>query len=115
MCIAVVGGIKRLEHHYHAEAERLGVDLRLFNTEPRNLADRLGGVDAIVVFTNHTSHAAKRTAVDTARRRGIPLLLRHACGVCALRDCVRCTRDAAQEDRAGPPHATRASGRHLCR
>ncbi len=31
MCIAIIGGMDRLETHYRREADKLGFDLKIFN------------------------------------------------------------------------------------
>lgn len=90
MCVALVGGMARMERRYVDEASRLGVELRVFNQGPARFGARLGGVDAVVVFTDRVSHGARREAARVARSRNIPLVQRHSCGLCALRDCLRC-------------------------
>lgn len=90
MCISVVGGMKRLEPQYLKEAERMGVELRLFNNEATGLETRLYGSDAIIIFTNMVSHNARRVARKTGRIHGIPVFMHHACGVCTLRECLGC-------------------------
>lgn len=90
MCIAVVGGMARLQPHYQEEAERFGVKLKLFNTLQVGMAAKLRHIDALVIFTNKVSHSARREAVSAARGAGIPILQVHSCGVCTLRDCFRC-------------------------
>jgi hypothetical protein len=93
MCIAVIGGIVRLEPHYRQEADKLGVELRLFNTLQTGMDARLRHVDALVIFTNKVSHAARREAIGAARSRDIPVYQFHACGLCTLRDCLKCLHE----------------------
>ncbi len=87
-CIALVGGIGRLEHHYKYLASGLGVKLEVFNTIEDRMASRIKGSDAVVILTNKTSHGQKSEAVKAAKSRDIPVLFRHSCGVCALRECL---------------------------
>jgi hypothetical protein len=90
MCIALIGGMDRLERRYLLEGERAGVSLKVFNGTETRLASRIGDVDAMVIFTNKVSHTARREAVGVAKSRNIPVYLRHSCGVCTLRRCLDC-------------------------
>lgn len=90
MCIALIGGMDRLERHYHEEAEKSGVDLRVFNRSEVNIVSKLKHVDAMVIFTNKVSHRAKKQAFSVAKMKDIPVYMHHSCGVCTLRDCLNC-------------------------
>ena len=87
-CIALVGGIGRLEHHYKDLASGLGVELEVFNTAKDRMASRIKGSDAVVILTNKASHTQKSEAVKAAKSRDIPVLFRHSCGICTLRECL---------------------------
>lgn len=93
MSVALIGGMDRLKRHYIWEAERLGIDLRVFNRPEAMMHPRIKGVDAVVVFTNKVSHRAKKEAVRIAKGNRIPILMSHSCGICALRDCLNCLKD----------------------
>ncbi len=88
MCVAVIGGMDRLGSHYRREAERSGVELKVFNRLEGHFAPRLKNVDAVVIFTNKVSHRARHQALDVARHRNIPVIQHHTCGVCTLRECL---------------------------
>jgi Uncharacterized protein conserved in bacteria (DUF2325) len=90
MNIALIGGINRLERHYHEEALRAGVDLKIFNISEVNIGAKLKQADALVIFTNMVSHTMKKQAVAAARANRIPVFMHHSCGVCTLRDCLNC-------------------------
>lgn len=90
MCVAIIGGMTRLERHYRHEAKRAGIELRIFNESEVNLGAKLEHVDALLIFTNKVSHRARREALDAVKGRNIPVLMEHSCGVCTLRDCLRC-------------------------
>ena len=90
MCVAVIGGMDRLERHYREEAARAGVDLRVFNRAETGLGAGLKNVDALLIFTNKVSHRARREALSVARARNIPVFQHHSCGVCTLRSCLQC-------------------------
>jgi len=88
MCVALVGGMDRLERQYINEAERAGVDLKVFTKPEANMASKIGSVDAVIIFTNKVSHRAKKEVVSIAKARNIPIFMYHSCGVCTLRDCL---------------------------
>lgn len=90
MCIALIGGMDRLEKHYMEEGERVGVDLRVFTTSEANICSKIRNVDAMVIFTNKVSHRVKAEAMKAAKANGIPVFMHHSCGVCTLRDCLNC-------------------------
>ena len=90
MCLAVIGGMTRLERHYRDEAKRAGIELRIFNQSEVNLGAKLEHVDALLIFTNKVSHRARREALEAVKGRSIPVLMEHSCGVCTLRNCLNC-------------------------
>jgi hypothetical protein len=42
MCIALIGGMDRLERCYVMEAERVGISLKVFNGQGARLTSRMG-------------------------------------------------------------------------
>ena len=90
MCIALIGGMDRLERHYMDEAGRAGVELRVFNTSEVNIGAKLKHADAMLIFTNKVSHRVKKEAMNAARINDIPVFMQHSCGVCTLRSCLNC-------------------------
>lgn len=90
MCIALIGGMDRLEKHYLEEAERAGIGLRVFTRSEVNIGSKLRNMDAVVIFTNKVSHNVKKQAMTAAKSNGIPVFMHHSCGVCTLRDCLSC-------------------------
>jgi DNA-binding MurR/RpiR family transcriptional regulator len=90
MCIALIGGMDRLEKHYREEAERAGITLQVFSKSQTNIAAKLKKADAMVIFTNKVSHRVKVEAMQVAKARAIPVIMQHACGVCTLRNCLEC-------------------------
>ena len=95
MCIVVIGGMDRLGPRYREEAKRLGITLRVFPTFERDMQQKLSNSDGVVLFTGKISHAARREAINATRRYNIPLYQFHACGLCTLRDCLRCLHRGA--------------------
>jgi hypothetical protein len=90
MCVALIGGMDRLDRHYSREAKQAGIELKIFNKAVNGIASKLRGVDALVIFTNKVSHSVKNEAMTIARSNDIPVFLYHSCGVCMLRDCFNC-------------------------
>lgn len=90
MCIALIGGMDRLERHYREEAERAGISLQVFTKSQTNIAAKLKKADAIVIFTNKVSHRVKVEAMQVAKSRDIPVIMHHACGICTFRTCLEC-------------------------
>jgi hypothetical protein len=92
MCVALIGGMDRLKRHYINEAKRAGVELKVFNRPQALLSSRIRHADAVVIFTNKVSHRARKEAQSVMREQGVPVLMVHACGVCTLRDCLKCLK-----------------------
>jgi len=92
MCIALIGGMDRLERNYINEAEKLGIDLRVFTKSESCVASKVKNVDAIVIFTNKVSHKAKKEVMNAAKAKNIPIFMYHSCGICTLRDCLSCIK-----------------------
>ena len=101
MSIVLIGGMDRLEPQYRQEAERVGMRLRVFTTAQNNIAAKLKHADAVVIFTNKVSHRARNEAVNAARTNDIPVFMHHACGVCTLRECLKCIHIIAAKEEMG--------------
>jgi hypothetical protein len=92
MSVALIGGMDRLVRGYITEAQRLGINLKVFTKPVKNLHSRIGDVEAIIVFTDKVSHQLKDEAKRVGRLKDIPVLMHHSCGICRLRDCLRCIK-----------------------
>ncbi len=90
MCVALIGGMDRLERQYLEEAEKFGVDLRVFTTSEARINSKIRNVDAMLIFTNKVSHQVKKQAVVAAKANSIPVFISHSCGICTLRECLGC-------------------------
>lgn len=88
MCVALIGGMDRLERDYETEARRHGVELKVFTKTKTGLTARLKSVDAMVMFTGKVSHRLRSEAISAARSKSIPVVMVHSCGVCSLRECL---------------------------
>jgi len=93
MCIALIGGMDRLERNYINEAERIGVDLKVYTKSETGIASKIKNVDAVVIFTNKVSHKAKKEVMNIAKLRNIPVFMYHSCGICTLRECLSCLKN----------------------
>jgi hypothetical protein len=92
MSIALIGGMDRLERHYISEAEKLGIDLQVFNKPEAGITQKIKNADAVVIFTGKVSHRARREVMNITRTRNIPVLMLRTCGICTLRDCFNCLK-----------------------
>lgn len=90
--IALIGGMDRLERQYIDEAKKLGIVLKVYTKSLNEIEAKIKNVDAMVIFTNKVSHGVKGVVMTTAKSRGIPVLLQHSCGICTLRNCLRCLK-----------------------
>ncbi len=88
MCVALIGGMDRLKREYQRTGSKYGAEIRHFERRCPYLEQKLGSVDAIIVFTDKVSHDARNIAVSKGRDAGIPVLLCHSCGVSSLRRCL---------------------------
>ncbi len=95
MSIALIGGMERLERHYILEAEKFGISLRVFTKSESEITAKIKHMDAVVIFTNKVLHRAKKEAMAVAGNNNIPVLVRHSCGICTLRDCINCLKDSS--------------------
>ncbi|MEZ0329672.1 MAG: DUF2325 domain-containing protein [Dissulfuribacterales bacterium] len=89
MCVALIGGMDRLEREYKNEAERFGINLKVFTRSENRLGSKIKGVDALVIFTNKISHTARNEAKKIIKTGNIPVFRYHSCGVCTLRECFQ--------------------------
>lgn len=92
MSIVLVGGMDRLGDKYQKEAKDSGIDLHIFSQAELNMKRKIKRADAVVIFTNKVSHRAKNEAFVAAKSCGIPVFMHHACGVCTLRECLKCLK-----------------------
>lgn len=90
MSIVLVGGMTRLEARYREEARKHGHELHVFSQANARMAARIRTSDAMILFTNKISHHARNEAVLAAKKDDVPIFMFHSCGLCTLRDCLRC-------------------------
>ena len=97
MCVALIGGMDRLQNNYINEAKRLGIDLRVYTKSETGIASKVRNVDAVVIFTNKVSHKAKGEVMNTAKANNIPVFMYHSCGISTLRDCLSCLKKSTSD------------------
>lgn len=88
MCAALIGGMDRLKRDYMNEAKRQGVKLKVFTGKERNITGSMGNVDFAVVFTNKVSHKARNEVVGLLKKKDVPVVMQHSCGISSLRKCI---------------------------
>lgn len=93
MCVALIGGMDRLQREYMDEAKRLGIKLKIFTKSEINIDAKVRNADAIIIFTNKVSHRTKREVMNVAKTNAIRVLMNHSCGICTLRDCLSCLKN----------------------
>lgn len=93
MCVALIGGMDRLERQYIAEAEKFGVVLKVYTKPEKTLTAKIKNTDAVIIFTNKISHKAKTEVMNTAKSKNIPVFMHHSCGICTLRVCLSCLKN----------------------
>ncbi|MCX8028275.1 MAG: DUF2325 domain-containing protein, partial [Thermodesulfovibrionales bacterium] len=100
MCVALIGGIDRLGVNYRNEAQKIGIDLRVYTKSETGLNSKVRNVDAFVIFTNKISHQLKREVMVLAKTKKIPVFLYHSCGICTLRECLSCLKNLKVKEEA---------------
>lgn len=88
MCAAVIGGMDRLKRDYINAAKKEGYRLKVLTGKENRIAGKLGSADLLILFTNQLSHSARREALAHARKKNIPVVQSHSCGVSSLRDSL---------------------------
>ncbi|MFO7818103.1 MAG: DUF2325 domain-containing protein [Thermodesulfobacteriota bacterium] len=88
MCVALLGGMDRLEREYKTIAQKSGVKLKFFTGKENRIASRIKNVDLCIVFTNKISHQARNQVVRMAKQNNIPLEMHHSCGISTLADSL---------------------------
>ncbi len=92
MCIALIGGMDRLEREYINEAGKYGIFLKVFTKPAVAIQSKIKNVDAVIIFTNKVSHMARKEVMSAAKARKIPVFMYHSCGICTLRECLNCLK-----------------------
>ena len=88
MSVAILGGLDRLKRSYEKKGKDQGWDVRVFSQRVPNLADRLRGVNAIVIFTGAVAHPMVKEAMEVAKKYRIPVRRNPSSSVSALAGCL---------------------------
>jgi hypothetical protein len=88
MSVAIVGGLDRLRRSYEKKCSDMGYYGKVFSKRVPKLANRMLGVDKIVIFTGTVSHPMVIEATRIAKIQGIPIERTHSSSVSALKLCL---------------------------
>ena len=89
MSVAIVGGLDRLKRLYERKCLDMGYRGKVFSQQVPNLADRMAGVEGIVIFTGTVAHPMVKEATRVARMCNIPLERSKSRSVSALKRCLQ--------------------------
>lgn len=87
--VTLIGGMTRLKRDYINAAKQMGIKLKVFHGTERNIVDKLGEPDMMIIFTGHVSHKARKQAAEHGRANNIPTQMVHSCGISSLRKCLQ--------------------------
>ena len=88
MSIAILGGLDRLKNYYEQKGKDLGYNVRVFSQRVPNLAQRLSGVNGIVIFTSTIAHHMVEDANRVAKKNKIPIGRSQSSSVSAFKKCL---------------------------
>ena len=88
MSVAIVGGLDRLRRSYEKKCKDMGYHGKVFSKRIPNLANRMTGVDRIVIFTGTVANPMVTEATRVARICRIPIERTHSSSVSALKRCL---------------------------
>ena len=88
MSVAILGGLDRLRRLYERKCVDMGYQVKVFSQRVPNLANRMNGVDGIVVFTGTVAHPMVEEANRVAKMFNIPLERSRSSSVSALKRCL---------------------------
>ena len=88
MSVAIVGGLDRLKRLYEKKCVDMGYRGKVFSKRVPNLADRMTGVNGIIIFTGTVAHPMVAEATRVARMWNIPIERTHSSSVSALKRCL---------------------------
>lgn len=88
MSVAILGGLDRLKKFYEQKGKDLGYSVKVFSQRVPNLAQRLSGVNGIVIFTGTIAHHMVEDANRVAKKRKIPIGRSQSSSVSAFKRCL---------------------------
>ncbi len=88
MSIAILGGLDRLKNYYEQKGKDLGYSVKVFSQRVPNLAQRLSGVNGIVIFTGAIAHHMVEDANRVAKKHKIPIGRSQSSSVSAFKRCL---------------------------
>jgi hypothetical protein len=88
MSIAILGGLDRLKKSYEQKGKDLGYRVKVFSQRVPNMAQRLVGVDGIVIITGTVAHHMVEDARRVSRKYNIPIGRTQSSSVSAFKRCL---------------------------
>ena len=88
MSVAIIGGLDRLKRTYERECLNRGFDARVFSQRIPNMAQRMNGVERILIFTGTVAHPMVTEAVRVGKEQNIPVERSHSSSISALKRCL---------------------------
>lgn len=92
MSIVIVGGNECMECHYKKICKQFGCKAKIFTKENGAMKKKIGMPDLLILFTSTVSHKMIFSAVQEAKRNGIPIARSHSSSMEALSNilCQHC-------------------------
>lgn len=63
-------------------------DMNLLSGDEAFACDVVEKSDAVIVVTDHISHAARRNILSAASKQKVPVFMRHSCGANLFQECL---------------------------
>lgn len=84
MSVVIVGGNECMACHYKKICNKFGYKAKIFTKEKGAMKKKIGTPDLLILFTNTVSHKMVFSAVQEAKRSGIPIARSHSSSIEAL-------------------------------
>lgn len=81
MCVAIAGGVKKMECEYIRLTRKHGVKCKLFNQKVPEFNKRIENVDAVILFTGTVSHKMARSCCQVCKKNSIVLKRVHSSSI----------------------------------
>ncbi len=84
MSVVIVGGNECMACHYKNLCNQYGFKAKVFTKEKGAMKKKIGSPDLLILFTNTVSHKMVFSAVQEAKKNGIPIARSHSSSIEAL-------------------------------
>ncbi|SHN63665.1 DUF2325 domain-containing protein [Desulfovibrio litoralis] len=89
MSIVLIGGIENQKSNYIKNAQKIGINLKVFTGHERNVGSRIGKPDAVIILTKVISHVAKQEVSQKAKTIGVGVVYQKLTGLNHLQACFQ--------------------------